>query len=77
MDRRNLTMRIFTRRFTRLTNAFSTKFEHHEAAVGLHFMHYNSALIHKTSRATPAMESGLTNHVRSLEEIVNLISVSE
>ena len=33
-------------------------------------VHYNFARIHKTLRVTPAMQSGLSDHVWSLEEIV-------
>jgi hypothetical protein len=33
------------RRFTRLTNAFSKKLENLQAAVALHFAHYNLALL--------------------------------
>ena len=53
------------RRFTRLTNAFSKKIENHEAAIALHYMHYNFARIHQTLRVTPAMEAGISNHVWS------------
>jgi hypothetical protein len=72
VERQNLTMRMSMRRFTRLTNAFSKKVENLEAAVALHFMHYNFARIHKTLRVTPAMEAGVTDHVWSLDEIVRL-----
>ena len=61
------------RRFTRLTNAFSKKVENHEAAIALHFMHYNFARIHQTLRVTPAMAAGIADHVWTLEEIVALI----
>src|ERR1039458_4496466 len=61
------------RRFTRLTNGFSKKIENHEAAVALHYMHYNFARIHQTLRVTPAMEAGISDHVWTLEEIVNLL----
>lgn len=61
------------RRFTRLTNAFSKKIENHEAAIALHFMHYNFRRAHKTLRVTPAMESGLAHHVWTLEELVGLL----
>jgi hypothetical protein len=61
------------RRFTRLTNAFSKKIENHEAAIALHYMHYNFARVHQTLRVTSAMEAGISNHVWSLEEIVGLL----
>ena len=38
------------RRFTRLTNAFSKKVENLQAAVALHFAHYNLVRLHKTLR---------------------------
>lgn len=60
------------RRFTRLTNAFSKKVENLQAAVALHFMHYNYARIHKTLRVTPAMEAGIADRVWTLEEIAKL-----
>jgi IS1 family transposase len=72
-ERQNLTMRMQMRRFTRLTNAFSKKIENHEAAVALHYMHYNFARVHQTLRVTPAMEAGISNHVWTLEEIVSLL----
>jgi hypothetical protein len=72
-ERQNLTMRMQMRRFTRLTNAFSKKLENHEAAIALHFMHYNFCRIHQTLRVTPAMAAGLSNHVWTLEEMVSLI----
>ena len=62
------------RRFTRLTNAFSKKLDNHEAAIALHFMHYNFARVHQTLRVTPAMEAGISDHVWSIEEIVNLMN---
>jgi IS1 family transposase len=72
-ERQNLSMRMGMRRFTRLTNAFSKKLEHHEHAVALYFMYYNFARIHQTFRVTAAMEAGIADHVWSLEEIVALI----
>jgi hypothetical protein len=40
----------------------------------LHHMHYNFARIHQSLRVTPAMEAGISDHVWSLEEIVNLLA---
>ncbi len=74
VERQNLTMRMSMRRFTRLTNAFSKKLENHACAVALHFMHYNFARIHSSLRVTPAMESGLSDHIWDLAEIVALLS---
>lgn len=58
--------------FTRLTNGFSKKVQNHACAVALHYMHYNFARIHKTLRVTPAMQTGISDHVWSLEEIAKL-----
>jgi hypothetical protein len=58
------------RRLTRLTNAFSKKFENHKAAIALHFAYYNFCKIHQTLRVTPAMEAGITERVWSLGEIL-------
>jgi len=72
IERQNLTMRMQMRRLTRLTNAFSKKLENLKAAVSLHFAFYNFARRHGSLRVTPAMEAGISNHVWSLGEIVNL-----
>lgn len=72
-ERSNLTLRMSSRRFTRLTNAFSKKFENHCHAVALFTMHYNFARIHQTLRVTPAMQAGVCDHLWSLEEIAGLL----
>jgi hypothetical protein len=64
-------MRMQIRRFTRLTNAFSKKWENHYAALALYFAYYNSVRIHSTLRVTPAMESGLADHVWTLRELLS------
>jgi IS1 family transposase len=73
VERQNLTMRMGMRRFTRLTNGFSKKIENHCHMVALHFMHYNFCRIHETLRVTPAMESGLSDHVWSIHELCALL----
>ena len=60
-------------RFTRLTNAFSKKWENHEYAVALYTMHYNFCRIHQTLRVTPAMQAGVTNKLWEVADIVALI----
>jgi IS1 family transposase len=70
VERQNLTMRMQIRRFTRLTNAFSKKWENHYAALALYFAYYNFVRIHSSIRVTPAMEAGLTDHVWTLRELL-------
>jgi len=70
VERQNLTMRTHMRRFRRLTNGFSKKIDNHAYAVALHFMYRNYARIHQTLRVTPAMESGLSDHVWSIQELI-------
>jgi hypothetical protein len=74
MIERNLTMRMSMRRFTRLTNAFSKKVENLQAAVGLHFAHYNFVRLHSSLRMTPAMAAGIDARLWSLEELLDRTS---
>ena len=73
VERQNLTMRMHMRRFTRLTNGFSKKVENHMHMVALYTMFYNFCRIHKTLRVTPAMESGLTDRVWDMEDILAIM----
>lgn len=74
VERQNLTMRMSMRRFTRLTNAFSKKVENLQAAVALHFAHYNFVRTHKSLRVTPTMAAGVENRLWTLEELVERTS---
>ncbi len=69
-ERSNLTMRMHNRRFTRLTNAFSKKFENHAHMVAIWSIWYNFIRIHATLRVTPAMASGLSETVMDWSDIV-------
>jgi hypothetical protein len=73
VERQNLTMRMSMRRFTRLTNGFSKKFENHCHALALYFFHYNFCRVHKTLGATPAMASGVMDRIMKMEDCVALI----
>ena len=70
MERQNLTMRMSMRRLTRLTNAFSKKLENLQAAVALHFAHYNFVRIHRSLKVTPAMAAGVTSELWSMERLL-------
>jgi hypothetical protein len=77
IERLNLTMRMSMRRYTRLTNAFSKKVENLAAAVSLHFMHYNFCRVHQTLGTTPAVAAGITDHVWTVHEIIDLLEAAE
>ena len=70
VERQNLTIRMSMRRLTRLTNAFSKKWDNLWAAYCLHFAYYNFCRIHKSLRVTPAMEAGITDHVWEIRELL-------
>ena len=76
VERQNLTMRMHMRRFTRLTNAFSKKFESHVHMVALYTVFYNFTKIHKTLKVTPAMAAGITDKLMSMEDIANLMDAA-
>ena len=62
------------RRFTRLTNAFSKKLENHEAAIALHYMHYNFCRIHSDfARDSCNGSRNCYYHVWTMEELVGLL----
>jgi len=70
IERQNLSIRMGTRRMTRLTNAFSKKWENLEFAYNLWFAYYNFCRIHKTLSVTPAMECGIADHPWSIYELL-------
>jgi transposase-like protein/IS1 family transposase len=70
IERQNLTLRMMSRRFTRLTNAFSKKLTHLQAAVTLHFAYYNFCRVHSSIKTTPAIAAGITDHVWAIAELL-------
>jgi transposase-like protein/IS1 family transposase len=70
IERQNLTIRMMSRRFTRLTNAFSKKLTHLKAAISLHFAFYNLCRVHSSLRVTPGMQAGISDHIWKIEELV-------
>ncbi len=59
------------RRLTRLTNAFSKKLDNLKAAAALHFAHYKFCRIHGSLRVTPAMASGVSDHIWELGDLLS------
>ncbi len=70
IERSNLTVRMHSRRFTRLSNAFSKKLDNLKAAMALHFAWYNFVRVHRTLGVTPGMAAGVTDHVWGMEEML-------
>jgi hypothetical protein len=77
IERQNLTMRMSMRRFTRLTNAFSKKFENHCHSLALYFCWYNWIRKHKTHGKTPAVAAGLTDKAMTMADVAELIDLRE
>jgi IS1 family transposase len=77
-ERQNLTMRMQMRRFTRLTNAFSKKFENHMHMVALYTVWYNFVKQHKTLKGlSPAMASGLSETLWSMTDLAEMVDAAQ
>ena len=73
-ERQNLTMRMQMRHFTRLTNAFSKKFENHMHMVALYTVWYNYVKQHKSLKGlSPAMSAGLSKTLWSMTDLAEMI----
>lgn len=76
-ERQNLTMRMHMRRFTRLTNGFSKKFENHVHMVALYTAWYNFVKQHKSlGGVSPAMDAGVSDHLWSIGELAEMIDAT-
>ena len=76
-ERQNLTMRMQMRRFTRLTNAFSKKFENHMHMVALYTVWYNYVKQHKSLKGlSPAMASGLSATLWSMTDLAEMVDAA-
>ena len=73
-ERQNGTMRNFIKRMARLSYCFSKKWANHEAMLGLYFMHYNYCRTHRTLKTSPAVATGLTDHVWAVRELIENVS---
>jgi IS1 family transposase len=76
-ERQNLTMRMQMRRFTRLTNAFSKKFENHMHMVAIYTVWYNYVKQHKSLKGlSPAMAAGLSATLWSVTDMAEMIEAT-
>ena len=76
-ERQNLTMRMQMRRFTRLTNAFSKKFDNHMHMVALYTVWYNYVKQHKSLKGlSPAMAAGLSPTLWSVTDLAQMVDAA-
>jgi IS1 family transposase len=73
VERSNLSMRTFMRRFTRLALGFSKKFENHCHMVALYTVWYNFVKLHKAHKLTPAMAAGVSDRLMDMGDVVDMI----
>jgi hypothetical protein len=71
VERNDVTIRTFMRRFTRLALGFNKRVENLTAAVALPVAHYNCCRFHRTVRSTPAMAAGVAGHVWTMAELLD------
>jgi IS1 family transposase len=70
VERNNLTIRTFMKRFTRLALGFSKKFENLEAAINLHVAYFNFCWRPGKMRITPAMAAGVTPSLWTFNDLL-------
>ncbi|HVU08073.1 MAG TPA: hypothetical protein VHG89_05975 [Verrucomicrobiae bacterium] len=69
IERINLSMRLFNRRFTRCTLGFSKKLMNHRYAINLFMWNHNFARKHDTIKTTPAIACGISFVTMTIEEL--------
>ncbi|HET9715372.1 MAG TPA: transposase [Pseudolabrys sp.] len=71
VERSNLTLRMSSKRFARLSNGFSKRLENHCAAVSLFVAYYNLCRVHESLKSTPAMALGVSDHVWTIGKLLD------
>jgi IS1 family transposase len=71
VERSNLTLRMSSTRFSRLSNGFSKKLEPHCAAVSLYVAYYNLVRKHEALKATPAMTLGIAGKAWTFGDLLD------
>jgi transposase-like protein/IS1 family transposase len=70
VERSNLTVRHFNKRFARLGLGYSRKLSNHRYAVALFAAAYNFCKVHSTLGCTPAVGLKLTNETWTIEKLI-------
>ena len=72
-ERNNINIRMGMRRFTRLTNAFSKKFENLQHAAAVQFVHHNFVRVHQALKTAPAIAAGIANRRWTIKDMIALL----
>lgn len=75
VERSNLTIRNFMKRYVRLSLGFSKKLENLIAAVALHMARYNFCWRHGSLKMSPAMAAGVSGELWSLQRLIGEIGL--
>lgn len=73
VERTNLSMRMFNKRFARLSLGYSKTIENLRHATALFIAHFNFCRVHSAHGKTPAMAAGLTHHTWTIKELLEMI----
>jgi IS1 family transposase len=76
VERSNLSMRMHMRRYTRLTNPHSKKFENHCHMVAIYTVWYNFVRINSAVKMSPAMAAGISPRLWEMSDIVREIDAA-
>jgi len=71
VERQNLSLRMASKRFARLSNGFSKKLDCHLAAVSLYVAFYNLCRTHEALKMTPAMALGIADHSWTIGDLID------
>jgi IS1 family transposase len=70
VERTNLSVRLFNRRYTRLTLGFSKTLENLKHSTVLLIGFFNFCRVHSAHGMTPAQAAGITDHTWTIEELL-------
>ena len=77
IERQNLNIRLFNRRFTRLTLGYSKTLENLRLSIALFVCYWNFCWQHTTTKQTPAQASKLTDHSWTVQELIDTVCKPE
>jgi hypothetical protein len=71
VERSNLTLRHFNKRFARLGMGWSRKLDNHRLAMNLFICAYNFCKVHSTLGCTPAMAVKIASETWTVERLID------